>query len=115
MDVITLAEAGYAHDTEDAEWIPEVAAKQWVILTKDKAIRRDSIELGAALASRAFYFTLGGANYTAEEMAAIIVHHLVTIERIVRHRAPPVIAQLNRQELLLRGDDGMLRTVKRKR
>jgi methylmalonyl-CoA mutase cobalamin-binding subunit len=27
MDVITLAEAGYANDAEDAAWIPEVAAQ----------------------------------------------------------------------------------------
>jgi hypothetical protein len=114
MDVVTLAEAGYAHDAEDAEWIPEVAAKRWVILTKDKAIRRDSIELGAALSSRAFYFTLGGGNYTAEEMGTIILYHLATIERLVRHRDPPVIAQLNRHELLVREDGGELRAAKRK-
>jgi hypothetical protein len=27
MDVVTLAEAGYPHDAEDATWIPEVAAR----------------------------------------------------------------------------------------
>jgi hypothetical protein len=115
MDIITLAEAGYAHDTEDAVWIPEVAAKHWVILTKDRAIRRDSIELGAALVSRAFYFTLGGGNYAAKEMGSIILHHLATIEALVRHRQAPVIAQLNRHELLLRSDDGELRPIKRKK
>lgn len=72
MDIITLAEAGYALDTEDAVWIPEVARTQWVILTKDKAIRRDSLELGAALVSRAFYFTLGGGNYTAGSSSTAI-------------------------------------------
>jgi hypothetical protein len=114
MDLITLAEAGYEHDAEDAEWIPKVAGKGWVILTKDKRIRLDSLELGAALASRAYYFTLGGGNYTGAEMADIILYHRSTIERLVRHRQPPIVAQLNRAELLLRAADGSLHPVKRR-
>jgi len=114
MDVITLAEASFESDTEDAVWIPAVAAKHWVILTKDKRIRRDSLELTAVLTARAFYFTLGGGNYTAEDMARIILHHRSAIERLVRHQTPPVIAQLNRHELLLRSSDGELQPVKRK-
>ncbi len=68
MSITTMREAAYAPDTKDATWIPEVAARGWVILTKDKTIRRDSLELGAVLAARAFYFTLGGQNYLADEI-----------------------------------------------
>jgi PIN like domain len=114
MSITTMREAAYAPDTKDATWIPEVAARGWVILTKDKTIRRDSLELGAVLAARAFYFTLGGQNYLAAEMVAIILHHRTTMERLVMHRDPPVVAQLNRHEVLLRGDDGKLRMIKRK-
>jgi hypothetical protein len=114
MDIITLVEAGYAQDAQDAAWIPEVAAQRWVILTKDKAIRRDSIELRAVLTARAYYFTLGGGNYTGAAMAEVILYHRPTIERIVGHREPPVVAQLNRHELLLRKGDGSLQPVKRR-
>jgi hypothetical protein len=38
-----------------------------------------------------------------------------TIERLVANAAPPVIAQLNKHELLLRHPDGSLRPAKRKR
>jgi len=114
MDIVTLAEAEFAPDTEDAIWIPTVAARGWVILTKDKRIRRDSLELGAVLAAEAVYFTLGGANYTAEEMASIILYHRPTIERLVLHRKPPIVAQLNREALLLRDKTGDLQKVKRK-
>jgi hypothetical protein len=85
-----------------------------VILTKDKAIRRDSLELRAVLAAEAFYFTLGGGNYTGSEMAEIILYHHATIERLVAHRDPPIVAQLNRHELLLRRNDGALQAVKRR-
>ena len=74
--------------------IPEVAARRWVILTKDKAIHRDSLELRAVLAAHAYYFTLGGGNYTGAEMAEIILHHRATMERLVVHRGPPIVAQL---------------------
>ena len=67
------------------------------------------------LTSRAFYFTLGGANYTARDMAEIILSHQATIERLVTNSQPPVVAQLNRHELLLRHNDGSLRPVKKKR
>jgi hypothetical protein len=57
----------------------------------------------------------GGGNYSAQDMAAIILRHRATIERLIKHRDPPVVAQLNRHELLLRDKDGELRPVKRKR
>jgi hypothetical protein len=115
MVVVTLDEAGYAADTPDADWIPRVAAERLVILTKDKAIRRNSLELSAVLTSCAFYFTLGGGNHTAKEMAEIILYHRPTIERLVANAAPPVVAQLNKHELLVRHADGSLRPAKRKR
>lgn len=114
MDVITLAEAGFEPDTEDAIWIPAVAAQHWVILTKDRRIRRDSVELNAVLTAGAFYFVLGGANYTADQMAGIILYHRPTIERLVRHREPPIVAQLNKTDLLLRDNAGDLRPAKRR-
>jgi hypothetical protein len=48
-------------------------------------------------------------------MAQIILYHRPTIERLVTNAAPPVIAQLNKHELLLRHADGSLRPAKRKR
>jgi hypothetical protein len=114
MTLTTMHEAGYAPDTKDAVWIPEVAERRWVILTKDKNIRHDSLELRAVLTASAFYFTLGGGNYTAADMVQIILHHRPTVQRLVTYREPPVVAQLNRNELLLRGDDGKVRMVKRK-
>lgn len=114
MDVVTLTGEGYSSAAKDEHWIPRVAARGLVILTKDKKIRRDSIELHAVLTSRAFYFTLGGGNYTGAEMAETILYHRPTIERLVASRQPPVIAQLNRNEVLLRDRDGELRLVKRR-
>jgi hypothetical protein len=114
MHVKTMQEEGFPPDVEDTTWIPLVAERGWAIVTKDKNIRRDSLELRAVLAARAYYFTLGKADRSAIAMGEIILHHRVTIDRLIVHRAPPVVAQINATEVLLRGADGELRPVKRR-
>ena len=114
MQIRTHKEAGYVHDTEDVVWIPEVAAAGLVILTKDKDIRRTRLELVVTLEAKAFYFTLGKADRSAKENARIILHHRRTIERLVAHSEPPVIAQINGGEVLRRLPNGTLKEVKRR-
>lgn len=60
-----MQDAGYAQDVEDIVWIPEVAAKGWIILTKDRNIRRDTLELQVTLNANAKLFTLGKGHYSA--------------------------------------------------
>lgn len=67
------------------------------------------------LDARARYFTLGKADRKAQEMAEIILHHRAAIERLLANRKPPVVAQINKSEVLLRLPNGELRKVKRKR
>jgi hypothetical protein len=50
----------------------------------------------------------------AEKDALTILHHMPTIRRLVEHRAPPIIAQINLNEVLLRIREGELKRVKRK-
>lgn len=114
LDVRTMQEEGFDQEVDDTDWIPTIAKRGWVIITKDKNIRRDSLELRAVLASSAYYFTLGKADRSGVAMAEILLHHRGTIERLVAHRAPPVVAQVNGTEVLLRDPDGQLRPVKRR-
>lgn len=112
MSLKTMQEEGFAQDVEDCDWIPDIAARGWIIITKDKNIRRDTLELRAVMASRARYFTLGKADRSATEMVAIVLRHRPTIERLVQHRTPPVVAQINMSEVLLRDANGELHAVK---
>ena len=57
--------------TEDIVWIPHVAALGYVILTKDKAIRKDSAEREAVIASKAIMLTYANGRYTVEDMITI--------------------------------------------
>jgi hypothetical protein len=114
MHVRTMQDKGFPPDVEDTAWIPVIAERGWAILTKDKNIRRDSLELRVVLATGAFYFTLGKADRSAREMGEIILHHRATIERLIVHREPPVVAQINATEVLMRAAGGELRPVKRR-
>jgi hypothetical protein len=39
-------------DKPDAEWIPEVGGRGWVLITKDQEIRRNPLERGAYEAAK---------------------------------------------------------------
>jgi hypothetical protein len=85
----------------DIDWIPKVAEKGWVILTKDKHIRRNQMERLVLEASGAYYFVLGGASWSGQEQIEIILQHLPTIIRLVQKRKPPLIGSMNKGELNL--------------
>lgn len=83
-------------DARDADWLPEVGAKNWVVLTNDRHIRYRPLELAALRASkvRAFVFTKG--NLTAEEMAAVFLRSLPKVYRLLRKKKGPFIAAISR-------------------
>ena len=82
----------FAHDATDETWIPQVAARGWVILTKDKNIRRRHGEREAALLAAARIFTLSSGNMRGAVMAAIFVGHLDTMEQMALSLVPPFLA-----------------------
>jgi len=61
----------------DLDWIPEIASRGWIIVTKDAQIRRNRIEREMLIACGALYVSLGKGNLTGEQQA----------ERFLRHRA----------------------------
>jgi hypothetical protein len=48
--------------TLDVDWLPQVGRREWILITKDKNIRKREIELRALKQSRvrAFVLTAGG-------------------------------------------------------
>ena len=86
----------FAHDERDEVWLPEVAREGWVILTKDKAIRRRPIERNALIASGARTFVLTSGNMRGDEMAQVLIGHLRRMERVVARTKPPFIAIVTR-------------------
>lgn len=95
--VVLQHEAGIRHDTTDEQWIPHVSEKGWVILTKDKGIRKPGIERDRVLRFGARVFTLTSGRLTGARMAEIFVAHLAEIERLAEATPPPFVAIVHEQ------------------
>jgi hypothetical protein len=86
----------FAQDARDEDWIPRVAEQGWVILTKDKNIRRRASEREAVLTSNARIFTLSSGNMRGADMAALFVQHLAAMEQTASGLQPPFVAVVAR-------------------
>jgi PIN like domain len=69
-------------DVDDDIWIPECTDEGWVLLTKDKAIRRNQAEKEAVQRSAARMFCIPSGNMTGPEMAERLARNR---HRIIQH------------------------------
>jgi hypothetical protein len=70
----------------DVDWLPKAGERGWVVLTKDKAMRRTPLEIEAVREARVAYFALTSGNLTAAQMVAAILAARADIEAIVQSR-----------------------------
>lgn len=82
----------FAQDVVDEEWLAEVGTRGWIVLTKDKMIRRRTIEREALLNTnvKAFFFMSG--NIPFAEVAQIIAKALPGMQKFIVKHEPPFIA-----------------------
>ncbi len=91
--------AHFAEDAPDVDWIAEVGARGWVVLTRDKGIRRKDNERRAVKTAALRVFTLSGGNMTGEQMATVLVAQRARIERLARKQKAPLIATVSASEV----------------
>lgn len=84
----------FAQDTPDAEWLATVGSQQWVVLTKDKHIRKRPLERAALLAGKVRAFVFTGGNMGGVEMAESIVSAIPRMLRIIDTTPGPFIARI---------------------
>ena len=73
-----------AVSTPDTRWIADADDANWVVITKDMAITRHTIEIAALASSSLRVFAFAQGNYTGAQMVEILEMH---INRIVRRSA----------------------------
>lgn len=78
----------------DAEWLPEVGRQGWVILTKDKRLDKNQIELRALYNSGTPSFVLTGGSMTGEEAAAAFITAMPTVFRFLTKFHRPFVARV---------------------
>ena len=103
----------FEQDCADTEWLPEVGRRGWIILSKDKNLRHNHIEIVALLKSGAPAFLLTSGDLTGDAMAEAFVTALPHMQRMSQKFSPPFIAQVSRSGSvkLLYTFDGMIRKV----
>lgn len=88
---IELLDDHFAQDALDPVWIPVVGAKGWVILTKDKAIRRNPLEIQALLAADTAVFIFMNANVAGPQIGAALVLALPGVRTAARRFKAPIL------------------------
>lgn len=100
-----LTEAGIAHEIHithfdmgalDVEWLPEVGRRGWVVVTKDKRISRNTLEVEALRNAEVGAFILSSDNLTGPEIAVALVTAFPKIEEFVLANEKPFIAKFYR-------------------
>jgi hypothetical protein len=99
-----LRDAGYiAHvpgaatfptGTQDVDWLPLVGERKWILITKDKNIRKREIEMRALNQARVRTFVLTAAGLKGEEQARVIREALPGMLRMLRRRSAHFIARI---------------------
>ena len=86
--------AHFADNAPDAEWLAQAGRRGWVVLTKDKAVRRNALELAAIRMSGVACFSLGHGNLKAEQMAEAFIAARRRMEKALRRYDPPMTASV---------------------
>ena len=84
-------------DALDQDWLPVVAQRSWVVLTKDKNIGSKHLEVLAITQYGAKVFVLNSGNLTSKKMADIFVNSIDRISAFSLRHNPPFIAKINQE------------------
>lgn len=83
-------------DAPDEQWLDHAGKAGWIVLTKDKAIRRRPNERQALLASKVSAFVFTAGDISGDDMRKIIVNNLGKIAGLAVRTKPPFIAKITR-------------------
>jgi hypothetical protein len=83
-------------DAKDADWLPEVGNRGWIVLTKDDRIRYRKHEHEALVSAGVPAFVLTSGNLTGDEMAAIFAKFLPKMRRMASGATGAFIARVTR-------------------
>src|SRR5438876_10674898 len=79
---VEIMEDHFDKNADDTMWVPEVGRRRWIILTKDRALRHNSLEQIALLKSGTHSFILTSADQTGAQMAHAFVAALTDMKKM---------------------------------
>lgn len=82
-------------DAPDVDWLPVVGQRGWVLLTRDREVARNPLELAAIRNSGVRAFVLTAANdLKATDLIELVRKHLKRIAGRARGNAGPFISKV---------------------
>jgi hypothetical protein len=99
---------------QDVTWLPHIGARGWVLLTKDKNIRRNVLEVRAILNADVRAFALVATDMTGVDQAQVFIDARRRIARIAQQPGP-FIYTLTRTGILTQIPNRVLRQRARQR
>jgi hypothetical protein len=78
--------------TPDETWLAELGRRGWVLLTKDKDVRRRSVESSAMIRAGIASFVLSGGDLTGTAMASAFAGAYPRMRKLLRDYVPPFVA-----------------------
>lgn len=80
----------------DTEWIPHVAARDWVLITKDQHIHRNMLERETYRDAGLRGFVVTGDNMSGRDLAVLLVRCLNGMARRAAGRPGPLLFAISR-------------------
>lgn len=84
----------FEHDAPDTEWLERCGAEGWVVLAKDKAIKKNPLERQALIAQGLAAFFIIKTSATGEENAKALIGAIHKIAGILENQRCPFIARI---------------------
>jgi predicted nuclease of predicted toxin-antitoxin system len=95
MHVKTLADV-FQKGLKDIDWLTALRGEDWIVLTKDKNIRRRPLEAQALIAANLRVFVVTATDLTGDETGDVLVEAVPKIRRFCKKHRPPFIAGVTR-------------------
>ena len=80
----------FTQDCPDEEWLIAAGSEGWIVVTRDKNIRRKANEL-KAFRAKLIVFVLASSNASAADSAALVVELYPTFLKLANTGKPPAM------------------------
>ena len=84
----------FKDNARDDDWLRKAGRRKWVVITKDKNIRKRSLEREAIMTAKVRAFIFTGGDLSGVEMGEILVAAIPKMGRILDETKPPFVARV---------------------
>jgi len=96
----------FRHDCPDEEWLRAVGPRRWIVLTKDKWIKRRELERKALEEAKVAAFVLAAKDLKGDQVGAAFVAALPRLRQFANAYTRPLLGTVSRigEVVLLSGE-----------